>query len=295
MKISTFKGFLSDALRSLKRNRTISIASAATVAASLFVLGIFLLTLLNVNNQVERLGSQLQIMIYLKSDITTAQQSKIEAALNDMSEVKDVKFISKDEAFEELKAQFDDSDKEVLEGFDKGTLPQSYKVNAQSPEVISKVVKKVKGMDGIDEIKDSKALVDKIVYVSRTIDIVGIVIFVILASVALFLISNTIKITVFSRRREINIMKYIGATDWFVRWPFVMEGIIIGIIGTVISSIALFFTYKAAENAFKINSIGFKLLSVGKVFPSVCGWFILAGILIGALGSILSLRKFLTA
>lgn len=294
MKFSTFKSFLNDALRSIKRNRTISIASAATVAASLFVLGVFLLTLLNVNNQVERLGSQLEIAIYLKNDITVSQQSAIEAELNGMNEVKNVKFVNKDEAFNELKQQFGDKDKEVLEGFDKNTLPLSYKVEVKSPELISKVVKKMKGMGGIDEIKDSKQIVDKLIAISHTVDIVGLTIFLILAGVSLFLISNTIKITVFSRRREVNIMKYIGATDWFVRWPFIIEGVIIGIIGSLISSIILFFAYRAAERALAVNTLGIKLLSVNTVFASAFGWFILAGVLIGALGSVLSLRKFLT-
>lgn len=294
MKFSTMKYFFKDALKSLKRHTTITIASVATVAASLFVFGVFLITILNVNQGLKNLGSKLQVMVYLNSDATVQQQSAVNNALDSYSEVQKVEFISKEEALKMVKQQFGTKYKDILAGYSEQNMPVAYKVTVKKPELISSVVNKIKKYDGIYEIKDSHELVNQVITITNTIKVVGIVISLILGGVSLFLINNTIKLTVYARRREISIMKYIGATDWFIRWPFVMEGVIIGVLGTTVACIILYYLYRLAVSAISSQYITVQLISPGNIMGTIIGWFILGGIAIGALGSSLSMKKFLS-
>lgn len=294
MRISTIKYFGADAVRSLKRNRTISLASSATVAATLFIFGVFLLAILNVNQGIKDVESKVEVKIFLKNDITVQQQNEIQSKINATSGVKTVVFESKNEALNKLKEQLGDENKSLADGMDKNNpMPNSYIVRVEKPEDVSSVVSNVKNLQGIDEIKDGRNVVNKLITITKAIKWVGIVIFLVLIGVSLFLIGNTIKLTVYSRRREIGIMKLVGATDWFIRWPFIIEGVIMGIIGAIISSVILFYAYKVvflkASSAFIIV----QLVSPSYILQSILWWFILAGTIIGGAGSIISIRKFL--
>ncbi len=188
-----------------------------------------------------------------------------------------------------------EDNKSLAEGLEKeNPLPNSIIVRVQKPEMVSKVVGSIKNMEGIDQIKDGKEIVDKITKITNTLKWMGLVLFLILIGVSLFLIGNTIKITVYSRKREIGIMKYIGATDWFIRWPFVFEGIIIGILGAIIAILLLYYGYKGVYTKASVGLIFVNLLNPGYVLSSILWIFVLVGIIIGAVGSILSIRKFLS-
>ncbi|MBC2579555.1 permease-like cell division protein FtsX [Clostridium sp. DJ247] len=294
MRISTIKFFILDSLKSLKRNKVTSIASSATVAATLFILGIFLLTILNVKQGILEVESKVEVRVVLKDDITMLQQRDLEKKIKDVSGVVDVAYESKAQAMEKFKSQLGQN-KGLVEGLEKNNpLPNSYIVKVQKPEMVTEVVNNIKDMQGIETIKDGREIVDKIIAVTSTIKWVGGVIFVILIGVSLFLIGNTIKITLYSRRREIGIMKYIGATDWFIRWPFIMEGIIIGVIGGIFADILLYYAYTIAYNRASGGLLTMQLVSPNYVLTSILGLFIVMGIVIGSIGSILSIRKFLS-
>ncbi|MGV8983926.1 permease-like cell division protein FtsX, partial [Clostridium sp.] len=211
MKISTVKYYIVDALKSLKRNRTVSMASVATVAATLFILGVFLLIVFNVNAGVEELGSKLQVKIYLKDDLTIADKSAIEKALNNVQGVSEIKFEDKGDALEKVKKQFGEDSQSLVQGFEKkNPFPNAYVVSVDKPEVVNSVVKAAEGLKGIEKIKDVREIVDKIIKITNTLKVVGLALFVILISVSLFLIGNTIKLTLYSRKKEIGIMKFVG-------------------------------------------------------------------------------------
>ncbi|WP_160677719.1 permease-like cell division protein FtsX [Clostridium sp. C8-1-8] len=294
MKISTIKYFISDAFKSLRRNRTISIASMATVLATLFVFGVFMLAALNVNNAVNSVESKIQIQVYLNKDITLTDERDIEVKLRAVNGVKDVTFESKEEALEKFKKQLKDN-ASLLEGYDTKTnpLPDSYMVEIDKPENTQKVINEVKGMKGIEEIGNDQDLVNKIAAFSKTIRWVGVIIFVVLIGVSLFLIMNTIKLTVYSRRREVGIMKFVGATDWFIRWPFILEGVVIGVVGAVISNILLFFAYKEVYYKITAQLITANLINPNYVLTMMSWQFVISGALIGIFASIIALRKFL--
>ncbi|WP_291637023.1 permease-like cell division protein FtsX [Clostridium sp.] len=296
MKINTVKYFIVDALRSLKRNRTVSIASVATVAATLFILGVFLLIVFNVNAGVEELGSKLQVKIYLKDNITIADKSAIEKALNDVQGVSEIKFEDKNDALEKVKKQFGEDSKSLVQGFEKNNpFPNTYIVRVEKPELVNNVVKAITGLNGVEKINDVRALVDKLIKIINALKIVGLLLFLILISVSLFLIGNTIKLTLYSRKKEIGIMKFVGATDWFIRWPFIIEGMMLGVSGAIISTGILYYAYRVIFVKYNITliGIGVNLINPLLILSTTLWQFILGGLIIGAIGSIISIRKFL--
>jgi len=294
MKISTAKYFIKDAFVNLRRNATVSTASMATVAATLFILGIFLLTVLNVNRGIVNVESKVEVKVFLKDDITEAQKAALETQIKSVDGVVKVSFETKAQALENFKKQLGEQNQSLVEGLEKDNpMPNSYIVKVNDPEAVTNVVNGITGMAGIDSIKDGREIVDKILSITNTIKWVGSVIFVILIGVSLFLIGNTIKIIVYSRRREIGIMKYIGATDWFIRWPFIIEGVLLGISGALIANILLFYAYKLAYAKITSGLLMMQLVPVYYVSTYILALFIFFGAAIGAAGSILSIRKFL--
>lgn len=294
MRISTIKFSIVDALKSLKRNKTISSAAAATVAATLFILGVFWLTIQNVNQGILEVESRVEVKVILKDNMTMLQQRDIEKKIKDVDGVEDVSYETKAQAIEKFRKQLGEQNKGLLDGLDKDNpMPNSYIIKVQKPEVVSNVVSAIKGMPGIDEIKDGRDIVNKIITITRSIKWIGSVMFVILMGVSLFLIGNTIKLTVYSRRREIGIMKYIGATDWFIRWPFIIEGMIIGVAGGIVADIILYYAYRMAYTKVSSGLVMIQLVEPQYVLTNILGLFILVGMIIGAAGSISSIRKFL--
>jgi cell division transport system permease protein len=301
MRISTFKYFIMDALKSLKRNKTVSLASVATVAATLFILGVFLLIVFNVNSGLEVIGSKLDVKIYLEDNIGITDKSALERALNDVKGVTNIKYETKLEALANAKKQLGEDGEVLLKGLekeDKNPYPTSYIVSVENPLIVDDVVKAAEGLSGVEEINEVRELVDKIIKITDTLKIVGLMLFAILISVSLFLIGNTIKLTVYSRKKEIGIMKYVGATDWFIRWPFIIEGMMLGISGAIVSTVGLYFAYRMIFQKFAsslLKFLGFTILNPQFILSTVLWQFMLGGLIIGAIGSVISIRKFLIA
>lgn len=294
MKINTIKQFIIDAFKSLRRNKTISLASVITVAATLFIFGVFMLLALTINMGVKSIEDTVEVKIFLKDNIDLVQKRDLELELKNADGVKSYKYESKFEALQSFKEQLKDK-KSLLDSFDSSNnpMPAAFIVKLDKVEDAENVQNQFKSKLGVEDIGNQKEVIDKIIQISNTVKWIGVVVFLILAGVSLFLIANTIKLTVFSRRREIGIMKFVGATDWFIRWPFIIEGIVIGILGAVVSNISLYFLYDMAYTKVVMQLMTISLVSPSYVFSVMLGEFILAGILVGALGSFLSLRKFL--
>ncbi|SHE69966.1 permease-like cell division protein FtsX [Clostridium fallax] len=295
MKFSTFSYFISDAFKSLKRNKTISLASMATVLATLFVFGVFLLTGMNVNRSVSDVESKVEIKVFLKDDISVMDQRQLEVKLREMDGVKDVNYESKEQAMDNFKKQLNGYES-ILEGYgkDKNPLPNSFVVKLENPDIAKKVSEEAKKLTGVEDVANDQELISTISSFAKAIRWIGLVLFIVLIGVSLFLIINTIKLTVYSRRREVGIMKFVGATDWFIRWPFVIEGITIGIVGAIFADVLLYFAYKGVYGWLTANLFTVQLISPMYVFSTVLWQFILSGAVIGIFGSIIALRKFLT-
>ena len=294
MKISTLNYFIVDALKSIKRNRTISIAAMITVLITFFVFGTFTLLALNFNKSIEDVASKIQIQVYLKDDIKLVDQKEIELKLMEQSQISEVTYESKDEAFLNLKENLG-SNEGLLEGYDltNNPLPSSFIVNLKDPSYAEEVIKSVENMTGVEGIGNQQDVINTISKFVNVVEIVGIGLFIVFIGVSVFLIMNTIKLTVYSRRREVGIMKFVGATDWFIRWPFVIEGIIIGAIGSLVSSVLLFFVYNGVFKWIVSSMFIVNLIQPQFVLTTLLGCFVGGGIVVGAIGSIFALRKFL--
>ena len=294
MKISSLNYFIVDAFKSIKRNRTISFAAMITVLITFFIFGTFTLLALNFNKSIEDVASKIQIQVYLNDDIKLVDQREIEIKLAEQPQVSEVTYESKDEAFLNLQENLGD-DKGLMEGYDlnNNPLPSSFIVKLKDPSAATEVTKAVEGMTGVESIGNQQEVIDTISKFVNIIQIVGIGLFIVFIGVSVFLIMNTIKLTVYSRRREVGIMKFVGATDWFIRWPFVIEGIVIGAIGSVASTILLYFTYSGVFNWIVNSMFIVNLVAPQFVLTTLLGLFLIGGVIVGAIGSIFALRKFL--
>ena len=294
MKISSLNYFIVDAFKSIKRNRTISFAAMITVLITFFIFGTFTLLALNFNKSIEDVASKIQIQVYLNDDIKLVDQREIEIKLAEQPQVSEVTYESKDEAFLNLQENLGDN-KGLMEGYDlnNNPLPSSFIVKLKDPSAATEVTKAVEGMTGVESIGNQQEVIDTISKFVNIIQIVGIGLFIVFIGVSVFLIMNTIKLTVYSRRREVGIMKFVGATDWFIRWPFVIEGIVIGAIGSVASTILLYFTYSGVFNWIVNSMFIVNLVAPQFVLTTLLGLFLIGGVIVGAIGSIFALRKFL--
>lgn len=294
MKINTIKYFFIDAFKSLKRNRTLSVAAMITVFITFFIFGTFSLIGLNFNKAVENVASKIEVKVFLDKDIKLIDQKEIEITLNEQDGVKEVVYESKEEAFLNFQEGLK-STPGILEGYslEKNPLQSSFIVKLEDTDKAVDIINAVSEMSGVDSVENQKDMIEKIGSFVKVVRIIGIGLFIVFTAVSIFLITNTTKITVYSRRREIGIMKFVGATDWFIRWPFVIEGIIIGLIGSLVSVILLFFAYKGVFNYLVSSLFLVTLIPPTYILGTMGIGFLLGGSIIGAIGSIVALRKFL--
>ena len=294
MKINTITYYIKDAFISLKRNKTISIASIITVLITFFVLGIFMLVATNINKGIENVQNKVEIKIFLDDDIKLIDQREIEIKLREIDGVKDVIYSSKEDEYKNFQETTNEGEG-LLKGytFDNNPFQAAFTVKLDSPEYAANVSEGIKDFEGVDSIQDQQELVDKVVGIVKGVRIVGYVLFVILVGVSIFLIMNTTKLTVYSRRREVGIMKFVGATDWFIRWPFVIEGMVIGLLGALLATIVLFFVYRGTF-AWIASQLSFvSIVNPAYVLGTLLWQFVIGGIIVGGVASIIALRKFL--
>ena len=294
MKINTVNHFISDAFKSLRRNKTICFASIITVIITFFVLGIFVLITKNVGLALNDVQSKVELKVFLKDDIKLIEQREVEIKLHELPGVKDVQYESTEQAFTSFQESTKDN-KGLLEGYslEKNPFPASFIVKLADPSDAEAVTNAVKDLPGVESIGNQQDLINTITKVVNGIKVVGAVLFIILVGVAIFLIMNTTKLTVYSRRREVGIMKFVGATDWFIRWPFIIEGMIIGLIGSVISTFFVFLVYKGFVSWISSKVLYVSLINVSYIGTALLWEFALGGLIVGGVASYAALRKFL--
>ncbi len=295
MKIRTSEYFIREVFFSLKRNNWMSVASIGTVAVSLFILGMFLIIVMNMNRMASSLESQVQISVYLKDDISKQDVKDLQDDLQNMQGIASVTFVGKEKAMERFKERLGDLNFLLVALGDPNPLPDSFEVTVKQPEMVKTAAAAISNYSGVESAKYGQDVVEHLFDITRLIRIFGLALMAILAGATLFIISNTIRLTVFARRKEIAIMKYVGATDWFIRWPFLLEGIVLGCCGGVIAALALRSAY--AMIAAKIyNTLAyFPLIPTYPFLNYISLTILLSGMMIGALGSTISLKRFLKA
>ena len=287
MKINTVNYLIGDAFKSLKRNRTICIASIITVFRA------FLLIAQNAGLAIEGVQDKIEIKVFLTKDIKLTQERELQVKIREQDGVSEVTYESKEDAYNKVM----ENNPNFLKGYtlDSNPFPASYIVKIKDTSKIQGIIDALKDLPGVESIDNQQDMIDTMQNVISGIRWVGIILFIVLIAVSVFLIMNTTRLTVYSRRKEIGIMKFVGATDWFIRWPFIIEGIVIGLSGAVLATIVLFFIYKAVFN-YLTGSITMMLTSfipATYVFSTLLWIFMLCGVVIGAVASILAIRRFL--
>lgn len=293
MKFNTKWYYIKETFTSLKRNSLMSIASISTVALSILVLGIFLTMVLNVNNLASHLENQVQVTIYMDDSASAEQLKHMEKVLRSTAGIVKVTPRTKEEALGEFKKRLGEQQKLLAALGEDNPFPASFEIQVDNPERIPQLVTQFQQMPGVETAKFGQEVVEHLFQLTRVLRIGGILLIVLLAIATLFIISNTIRITVFARRREVNIMKYVGATDWFIRWPFLLEGMLMGFVGAVIASLILVQGYNAIQAKIYGTLAFFPMLPSWPTMGYLSAGLICVGTLIGALGSSISLRKFL--
>lgn len=293
MKLKTGEYFIQEVFHSLRRNNWMTFASIGTVAVSLFVLGVFLILVLNMNRLAGMLESQVQISVYLEDHLTDREKRQIGYDIESLQGIDSVTYVDRETAKERLKDRLGDQ-KYLLDALsDDNPLPDAFEVTVTTPSVVESAAGAIDSMQGVEEAKYGQDVVEHLFDITRLMRIFGFVLMCLLGGATLFIISNTIRLTVFARRKEIAIMKYVGATDWFIRWPFLLEGIVLGCIGSLIAAVALRSFYAAMAAKIYSTLAFFPLMPQYPFMNYVTAAILLAGIVIGAIGSVISLKRFL--
>lgn len=293
MSINTVEYFIREVIHSLRRNNWMSVASIGTVAVSLFIFGMFLMLVMNMNKMVDAMESQVQIMVYLEDDFSRDDARDLEVDLKKMQGVEKVTFVPKEEAMEKFKERLGDQ-KTLLDALDEtNPLPDSFEVMVLQPEMVKTAAENIEKFEGVNSAKYGQDVMEHLFDITRLIRIFGFALMMVLALATLFIISNTIRLTVFARRKEIAIMKYVGATDWFIRWPFVLEGIVMGFLGSIIASVVLRLTYSGITAKIYDTLAFFPLIPEEPFLNYVTMIVVIGGMIMGAIGSTVSIKRFL--
>ena len=293
MRLKTGEYFIQEVFHSLRRNNWMTFASIGTVAVSLFVLGVFLILVLNMNRLAGMLESQVQISVYLEDHLTDREKRQIGYDIESLQGIDTVTYVDREEAKARLAERLGDQ-KYLLDALSEDNpLPDAFEVTVTTPSVVESAAEAIDSLQGVEEAKYGQDVVEHLFDITRLMRIFGFVLMGLLGGATLFIISNTIRLTVFARRKEIAIMKYVGATDWFIRWPFLLEGIVLGCIGGFIAAVALRSFYAAMAAKIYSTLAFFPLMPQYPFMNYVTLAILLAGIVIGAIGSVISLKRFL--
>lgn len=294
--LNSWKYAFKQAFKQVFRNRAMSFASMFSITAMLLILGLFFILVVNVNMVSETAKKQFDtIQVFLLDETTYEEASVMLSDLNQLDGVSEATYQTAQDAMDKWKVKWGDN-AYLLDGLDENPLPNSIIIKVAKLEEADATVDRVKKFEGIEDIKYYKDTVEQLMKVTGFIQVGAMIIILFLVIVSVIVVSNTVKLTVLAREREISIMKYVGATNWFIRGPFLIEGILIGILSALVSvGIISYVYYKITE---LIGPEIFIMLSTtmvpGEFLIIHLVWMFLAlGISIGVCGSIISMRRFL--
>ena len=301
MRISTLRYTIKQGFKNIVHNKMFSFASIATMAACIFLFGVFYSLMTNFTYIVEKAEEGVAVVVFFDEDATDEQVRNIKTQLENRDDVLEVKYVDAETAWEEFAKEYFGENSDAAEGFEENPLANSdnYEVYMKDIESQGELVEFAESLSGVRKVNKSDIVADALSNVNRLLAYVSGAIIFILLVVAIFLISNTVTMGITVRREEIAIMKYIGAKDSFVRAPFILEGMIIGIVGAVIPLIILYFAYEKTVSfimtKFTILNNILDFLPVTDVYKTLLPVGLLLGVGIGFVGSMVTIRKHLKA
>lgn len=300
MKVSTMAYSCGQGIKNIKRNKLFSLASIGTITACIFLVGLFYIIIANFQYMVKEAEGSVGITVFFDEDTTDVRIREIGNLIKKRVEVSDIKYTSGEEAWEEYRKIYFAEEPELADGFkDDNPLIKSshYEVHLNDLNVQDSLVSYLKSLEGVRKVNYSEATANTLTDFAKIVGYVSVTIIVILLAVGIFLISNTVMIGITVRREEIRIMKLIGATDLFVRMPFIIEGIVIGLLGAIVPVIALILIYQKVivylMSQFQSFTSKVTFISSSDIFAVVVPMALIIGAGIGFVGSMITIRKHL--
>lgn len=293
---SSLKYLTKEGFRNVWTNRMMSIASICVLMSCLVLIGSAALVFLNIDSLLSRIEEENVVMVYLKEDATDDDIAKMETEIESMDNISDVEFVPKEDAWEEQLETMEEAQAKFFTEISSDIpLPDAYKVTVKDLDFFDGTIKELEALDNVDTIRQNQDLAQKLVTIRQGVSIISIVIVAVLFAISLFIISNTIRLTVYSRRLEISIMKSVGATNSFVRFPFVIEGMILGVVSGVVGLGVVWGLYELAITQFGdlLSSLGLKAVVFTDYALLMLGLFVAIGIICGVGGSLTTMRKYL--
>ncbi len=297
MWIRSLRRFIAEAFSGMFKNGLMTIASLVVVTSCLIMLGIFLIVTLNVNSISDDIADSCQVKVYISEEAKAAGKTdEILQQIKKIRYTKDVSFENGVEAFKEIKDGMTKEELAPFTGLPDDLLYDAYNVTVDDIENTGKITELLSSIDGVDSVENGENVVSVINTVRNAVKNISFWVILVFMLISIFIISNTVKLTLHNRRKEINIMKYVGATDSYIRWPFVIEGIVVGLVAAAIAFFITHFAYGALYTALSGDESVIKfitLLSFKEIWRVFALSYASLGAVIGALGSAFSIRKYL--
>ena len=292
MKGASLKYLTKEGFRNVWVNRLMSLASVSVLMACLVIIGLGAMIFFNIDALLDTIERQNVVMVYVDKAATDEQTSQIGNELKTMNNISECIFVPKEDAFEAQKQAMGD-DAALLEGLNENPLPDAYKVTVADLTQFKATVESIKKLDYVDVVRENSDVADKLIGIRKGVTAVIVGMVSLLFIVSLFIISNTIRITMFSRKLEISIMKAVGATNWFIRWPFMIEGMLLGVIAGLVSFGVLAGLYRGMVYVFSDVLAIFTPVPFGGYAGYILLAFMAVGIFTGSFGSLISMGKYL--
>ncbi len=293
MKLNRYGYLIGEGFRNIFTHGFMSFASVTIIIACLIVMGSFTLLDININQIIDDIGDQNQILAYVDEDMTAQEASaKLQTKLESLDNVASVEFVSRSEARDSFMEKYDES---LMEGIDDEVFRHRFSIQLIDLSLMDETKAEIESIDGIAKVNAPTEFADKFISVRNVISIVSLALIVILGFVSLFIMSNTIKLATYGRREEIAIMKMVGASNSFIRCPFIVEGLVLGVLGGGLAFLAQWGLYAALE-AKIVQSLGISFVEIvpfAQVWPFVLVTFLAVGILVGAVGGVIAIRNYL--
>ena len=293
MKLRSFRRFFVEAFQSMGRNLPMTIASVATIALTLFICGVFTVLVMNINKFAGDIESTVEIQAFIASDIDDAASQQLISDIRGLEGVNTVTFVSREEALADMANRLEETPEGLLESLGENPLPDSFMITADSADDVAPLAEKVEKLTGITEAQYGDETVDQLFVMLKWVRYFGIGLIVFLVIASIVIVAFNIKITVASRREEITIMRYVGASNWYIRWPFCISGMIMGFFGGIISVGLLYGLYTLFTEQLGSVLVFMNLVSVNMDFVYMFGAMVLLGIVLGSAGSLVSLNVYL--
>lgn len=295
MSRNNFGYFFREGLGSIFSHGFMSFASVCVIVACLIIMGSFTLLVLNVNNMIEEWESENQVVAFVDEALTDEEARALEARIESIDNVSNAVFVSRDDAFAKYLSGFDEEENDLFSDLEPTVLRHRYMVYLDDIEFMADTQTRLEEIDGIAKVNAHLEISEGFVAISRVVGVVSLTIILILLVVSMFIMANTIKLTTFDRREEIAIMKLVGATNGFIRWPFVFEGLLLGLFGSLVAFLIQWGIYEFVvvqiDKSATMQLI--EAMSFATIALPLLGIFVATGFIVGIGGSLTVIRKYL--